>query len=64
MRNCDEIPSYSGERLSCEIQNETIKMEKDQSFAAGALFGIGLAVAFILFWKFLNWLEKKGLDER
>lgn len=64
MRNCDEIPSYSGERLSCEVQNEQIKMEKDQSFATGALFGIGLAIVFFLSWKFLTWLEKKSLDER
>lgn len=59
MRDCTQIPDYSGERLSCEVQNEAIKMEKDQSFAMGALCGIAIVVGFILFWKFITWLEKK-----
>lgn len=63
MRDCTQIPEYSGERLSCEVQNESIKMEKTQSFATGALCGIAIIVGFILFWKFITWLEKKEKED-
>ncbi len=63
MRDCTQIPEYSGERLSCEVQNESVKMEKTQSFALGALCGIAIVVGFILFWEFITWFEKKEKED-
>lgn len=43
MRDCSKIPKYSGEHLSCEVQNLQIQEAYSNGFAVGGFFFFILA---------------------
>ena len=63
MRDCSKIPKYSGEHLSCEVQNLQIQEAYSNGFAVGGFFFFILGL--LIMWLYC-WADKKekGIKEK
>lgn len=64
MRDCSKIPKYSGEHLSCEVQNLQIQEAYSNGFAVGGFFFfiLGLLIMWLYCWSDRKERELKNQD--